>query len=123
MIDMLFNFLPQWLALYKTPMSPASRQWWEKARKLGCALFVILVTLGLGGGATVVDFCCGMLARMARNHAAGGWDIRMHFVWWFSGALIVGVGEWFSNESRFRLPPRADASNELGSTRLESTVL
>jgi len=117
MLDLILNFFPTWLALYKTPMSPAGRQLWEKARKLGCVLFVIIVTLCLGGFMTVIDFCWDMLAE---HHAIGGLDINMRPFWWFSGALIVGLVEWFLNESRFRLPPKADANGGLDSTRLGS---
>jgi hypothetical protein len=88
MLDMIFNFLPEWLVLYKTPMSPGTRQWWEKARKLGCPLFVIIATFCLGGLATVLDFGYGMLTG---HLATGGMDITMHLIWWFSGALFVGA--------------------------------
>jgi hypothetical protein len=108
MLEMLFNFFPQWLVLYKAPMSPEARQKWGKVRKVGCPLFVMIVTLCLGGFATVLDFGWDMLAG---HQQTGGSDITMRSAWWFSGALIVGLVEWFLNESRFRLPSKPAPSD------------
>jgi len=120
MLDLIFNFVPQWLALYKTPMSQGTWHRWGRYRRFGCVLFVLLITLGIGGVATVFDLCWDMLAH---HQAIGGLDINSRLAWWFSGALVVGLGEWFLNESRFRLPPKPDAIDGLGSTRLGSKAL
>ncbi|HUD13621.1 MAG TPA: hypothetical protein VMQ56_08200 [Terracidiphilus sp.] len=120
MLEMIFNFVPRWLALYKIPISPEAKRRWGTYRKLGCALFVTVVTLGLGGVTTILDICWDLLAH---HHAVGGLDINMRLVWWFSGALVVGLGEWFLSESRFRLPSKPVASDVPGSTQLGSTAL
>jgi hypothetical protein len=120
MLEMIFNFVPQWLALYKTPMSPEAKHRWGKFRKLGCALFVIVVTLGLGGVTTILDICWDLLVH---HQAIRGLDIDMRLVWWFSGPLVVGLGEWFFNESRFRVPSKPVASDVPGSAQLGSTAL
>ena len=119
MLEMIFNFVPEWLALYRTPMSPAAKHLWGKYRKLGCAPFVTIVTLGLGGVTTILDICWNLLAH---RQAIGGLDIDMRLVWWFSGALVVGLGEWFLNESRFRLPSKPVASDVPGSTQVASAL-
>ncbi|MDR3774010.1 MAG: hypothetical protein P4L26_11715 [Terracidiphilus sp.] len=110
MLEMIFNFLPEWLALYKTPMSSGTRQWWGKARKLGCAPFVIVATFCLGGFTTVLDFGWSALIE---HQAIGGFGLTFHLVWWFSGALVVATVEWFLNESRFRLPSKPAPSDRL----------
>jgi hypothetical protein len=120
MLDMIFNFLPGWLALYKTPMNPGTWNRWGRFRRLGCVLFVILVTLGFGGVATTFDICWGLLAH---HQAIGGLGINFRLAWWFSGALVVGLVEWFVNESRFRLPPKPAAIDGIGSSRLGSKAL
>jgi hypothetical protein len=120
MLEMIFNFAPRWLALYKTPMRPEAKRRWGTYRKLGCALFVTVVTLGLGGVTTILDICWSLLAH---HQAIGGLDINMRLVWWFSGALVVGLGEWFLGESRFRLPSKPVASDVPGSAQLGSTAL
>jgi hypothetical protein len=120
MLELVFNFVPGLLALYKTPMSPAAKHWWEKCRRFGCAFFVTGVALGLGGGATIVDVCWDLLVD---HQAIGGPDIKIRFIWWLSGALIVGLGEWILNESRFRLPPKPIASNVPCSAKWGSTAL
>ncbi|MGA2277014.1 MAG: hypothetical protein ABSG00_05365 [Terracidiphilus sp.] len=112
MLDMIFNFLPEWLVLYKTPMSPGTRKWWGKARKLGCALFVIITTFCFGGLMTVLDIGWGMLTN---HQVTVGLDITMHLVYWFSGALLVGTVEWFLNESRYRFPPKPAPSDRIDS--------
>lgn len=120
MLEMIFNFVPEWLALYKAPMSPGAKHRWGKYRKLGCALFVTVVTLGLGGVTTILDICWDLVAH---HQAISGLDVNMRLVWWFSGALVVGLGEWFVNESRFRLSSKPVASDVPGSTQLGSTAL
>jgi hypothetical protein len=120
MLEMIFNFVPGWLALYKTPMSPQAKRRWETYRKLGWALFVATVTLGLGGVTTILDICCDLLVH---HQAIGGLAMNLRLIWWFSGALVVGLGEWFLSESRFRLPSKPVASDVPGSTQLGSTAL
>ena len=113
MLEMFFNFFPEWIALYKTPMSPGARKLWGRFRKLGCAVFVVGVTLCLGGLAIAIDFCWDL---MVERQSRGDFDFAMHFAWWFSGALIVGTVEWFLNESRFRLPAKSVSSKGLDLT-------
>jgi hypothetical protein len=120
MLEMIFNFVPQWLALYKIPMSPEAKRRWRTYRKLGCALFVTVVTVGLGGVATILDICWDLVAL---HQTISGLDISMRLVWWFSGALVVALGEWFLSESRFQLPSNPVASDMHGSTQLGTTAL
>ena len=103
MLEMIFNFLPGWLALYKAPMSPNTKKMWGRFRQLGCVPFVMLFTFCLGGFTTVIDFCW---TNMIEHRAAGNFELTVRLVWWFSGALLVGIVEWFLNENRFRLPAK-----------------
>jgi hypothetical protein len=108
MLEMIFNFFPGWLALYKTPMSPNTKKMWGKFRQMGGAPFVILFTFCLGGFMTVIDFCWTFIID---HRAVGNFEFTVSLVWWFSGALLVGIVEWFLNESRFRLPAKSASSD------------
>jgi hypothetical protein len=107
MLDFLLNFIPEWICLYKTPMSSKGWQMWEKTRELGSSLFIVLGTLILGS----FPFVGQMLWNLPiRHRSIDSFDLIFNACWWFSGALVVMVVEWKLQESRFRLQPKADSS-------------
>jgi hypothetical protein len=109
MIDFILNFLPRWLALPNTPMSPKSRQMWDKIRRVGFVPFVLLFTFGLGGTLALLDISWDMCIG---HQAIGGLQIAFYVVWWLSGGLVVAIGEWYLNERRLQLPPKSASALE-----------
>jgi hypothetical protein len=104
LIDLIFNFLPEWCFLYKSPMSFRYWQIWGRIRKWGSIAFVVLVTCCLGSFAFGIDLLWDVTVQ---HQMAGLVDREVMALYWFSGAFIVGVVEWLINENRYRLPPKA----------------
>ncbi|MGA3031895.1 MAG: hypothetical protein ABSD70_01335 [Terracidiphilus sp.] len=103
MLDLILNFLPEWLSLRKTPMSPSRWRNWGKIRKLGSVLFVVIFTSCLGSLLFTID---SLWVAIEHKMVDFG-DRTLIALYWYSGALIVGAVEWVLNERRFRLPPKA----------------
>jgi len=103
MLDMLLNFIPEWICLYKTPMSPKGWHAWEKMRKLGSFLFIVLGTIFLGGSLVTCSLLWNILLR---NRTLISFDFIFETCLWFSGAFVTVFIEWKLQESRFRLPPK-----------------
>ena len=109
MLELILNFLPAWLGLSKSPMSPGARRFWGKARKLGFGLFTLLFTIGLGGLCALLDVGWDAFADHQGMH---GVRIFYQVAWWLLCGLIVAMGEWHFNERRFQLPPKSDSALE-----------
>jgi hypothetical protein len=104
MLDLILNFLPEWLSLRKTPMSPSRWRAWGRIRKLGSVLFVVIFTSCVGSLLFAID----LLWEVTIEHKmVDSSDRTLIALYWFSGALIVGAVEWVLNERRFRLPPKS----------------
>ena len=85
-------------------MSPSHWRAWGKIRRLGSFLFVMIFTCCLGS----LTFAIDLLWEVAVKHKMVDFSDRSFIaLYWFSGALIVGVIEWVLNERRFHLPPKA----------------
>ena len=106
MLDFLLNFIPEWIALYKRPMTPKGWQAWERTRRLGGFVFVTLGTCFLGGLPFVGYLLWNLLIR---HRHIGSFDLIFEACWWFIGACVIVLVEWKLQESRFRLPPKADS--------------
>jgi hypothetical protein len=106
MLDFLLNFIPEWIALYKRPMTPKGWQVWEWTRKLGGFVFVTLGTCFLGG-LPYVGYLFWNLFLRHRN--IDSFDLIFEACLWFIGAFVIALVEWKLHESRFRLLPKADS--------------
>jgi hypothetical protein len=88
MLDILLSFIPEWICLYKTPMSPKGWQAWKNTRKLGYFLVIALGTFFLGGLPYVSYLLWNILLRHRNiDHL----DLIFEACWWFSGAFVIVI--------------------------------
>jgi hypothetical protein len=111
MLDLILNLFPEWLCRYKTPMSSKGMHAWMRIRSIGGILFVLLVTLCLGGFLLLIHLFWNVFIE---HQHLDGFDVTFEALWWLSGAFVVGIVEWVLNEKRFRLSPKFESVKWFG---------
>jgi hypothetical protein len=67
---------------------------------------LVLGTIFLGSSLVTCSLLWNILLR---NRTLISFDFIFETCWWFSGAFVTVFIEWKLQESRFRLPPKADS--------------